>query len=185
MEEHQDLLLEWCDTELGEYPEECLLWHEMEDISEFLVKFRGRIGLISVTTWSSDGEIEMEIEQNMFIQPSDWYPGSIDVEEKDGNFIRISFENKQVDFTVSEGPNILKDRLEDWLLSMRESERNKVELNSSERARRLSSLKRERLEIDRKLEHAGLENIEKDIAQIAVTLETCEGELSGESLFFN
>ena len=68
---------------------------------------------------------------------------------------------------------------------MRESERNKVELNSSEKARRLSSLKRERLEIDRKLEHAGLEHIEKDIAQIAVTLETCEGELSGESLFFN
>ena len=178
MEEHEELLYEWCDTELGELPLECLLWHEMEDISEFLVRFRTRVGLISVTTWSSDDDIEMEIEQHMFIQPSDWYPGSIDVEEKDGSFIRITFENKQVDFTASEESTSLKEQLEDWLLEMREDERNRVELNTSEKTRRLSSLKREREEIDRKLEHANLERIEKDIAEIAVTLETCEDELS-------
>ena len=185
MEEHEEMLFDWCGMELGEQPHECLLWHEMEDISEFLVRFRTRVGLISVTTWSSEDDIEMEIEQNMFIQPSDWYPGSIDVEVKDNSFIRITFENKQVDFTASEEPNTLKNILEDWLLSMREDERNRVELNSSEKARRLSSLKREREEIDRKLEHASLKHIEKDIAQIAVTLETCEGELSGDSFILN
>ena len=178
MEEHEELLHEWCESELGELPLECILWHEMEDISEFLVRFRTRVGLISVTTWSSDDDIEMEIEQHMFIQPSDWHPGSIDVEETEDSFIRITFENKQVDFTASEESTSLKNKLEDWLLAMREDERNRIELNTSEKTRRLSSLKREREEIDRKLEHASLESIEKDIAGIAVTLETCEDELS-------
>ena len=47
MEEHEELLYEWCDTELGELPLECLLWHEMEDISEFLVRFSSRWALQS------------------------------------------------------------------------------------------------------------------------------------------
>jgi len=179
MEEHEEMLLDWCESELGELPIECIMWHEMEDISEFLVRFRTRVGLISVLAWSSDDDRGMEIEQHMFIQPSNWYPGSIDVEEKDGNFIRVIFEDSQVDFTASEESGTLKEILEDWLLSMREDERNKVELNASEKTRRISSLKRQREEIDRKLGHASLEHIEKDIANIAVTLESCEDELSG------
>ncbi|MAK05328.1 MAG: hypothetical protein CMA03_05545 [Euryarchaeota archaeon] len=176
---HTKMLEQLCLDEIGEIPNEIILWHLEEGFAEYLIKFENNIALITMSMYDVEEDgIGYLLEQRLYISPQNYISGSIESHSINSEQLLLKItENQEIYFTDN-GKDIqnLIDVLESWVIEIN-SKQSSDNLRS-----RFSSLRREKQAIISKFEQLNFEAIKKDMDYLEQKLKNTQQKLAGNEI---
>jgi len=161
----------WCEETWGERPKKISEWVFNDGRLQLFLK-------LSASALIADFEVkdgdELHIHQHLHIPLETWNPGSIQaIRTNDG---RVRFSHRRQSIYLSSqlrAPEWGAALLDEWLLSLRgEVTRPK------ERGHHIAEIERMKLSIERHLESASLNQIQKDINELSQRIDRIDANLA-------
>lgn len=171
MHPHSMAIEVWCEETWGERPVRISDWANHDEIVQVLIRLSSSV-LIADFLLDSDGKLA--IQQHLHIPLETWNPGSIQgLRTSEG---KTRFQHRRHSIYLSSElrvPEWGAALLEEWLMNMR-SAMNRPK----DRTQRINEIKRMKLSVERNLESASLDKVERERVALDAQLDRINERLA-------